>query len=342
MASPLLTLCSNQNQAPDADFDDSVFLDPMLGQSSGSTAWPKEQPQRDFHLQTMQAEILAGRASSVSHHYGQITPPNDNSPIEFVDGSRQLSLPGAGEAPPLSATSERARNAANQRHAKAKKARKGSARSRKTDSSIDEDGEEVGGKREKYREKNRVAASKCRAKKKTRTENLEESARQLTATNSRLRAEERELRDIFSSLRHIALSHDSSQGCNCLAIHMYNNQRANEAARTAAMGLLGMSMPMQNFSSPSTGSDMSTLNSPRHGSQSESRAPSFSASGPVHTDPRSSVLSMAGQVGFFAPGTAPETRKQSHLAPGVDILTAAEESTIDAKVEDDEHTMNVC
>ena len=309
----LLTLCSNPSHLPNADFVDAIFLDPMLGQSSTSSAWLKEQPYRDFHLQTMQAEILAGRTSSASYQYGQVTPPNDNSPVDFGESSEQRNVPDSAEAPRLSATSERARNAANQRHAKAKKARKDSARSRKSDSPIDEDGEEVDGKREKYREKNRVAASKCRAKKKTHTEKLEESARQITATNNRLRAEERELRDIFSSLRHMALAHDSTQGCNCSAIHMYNNQRANEAARTAAMGLLGMGMPMQNFPSPSTGSDGSAVHSPRHGSQSKSRAPSFF-----------------------------DARKQSRLVSNIEVPAATEEGITNAVIEVDEQGMDVC
>ncbi|EME85599.1 uncharacterized protein MYCFIDRAFT_19704, partial [Pseudocercospora fijiensis CIRAD86] len=68
--------------------------------------------------------------------------------------------------------------------------------------------DEADDKKERYREKNRLAAAKCRSKKKTHTEGLEESARFITAQNNKLRAEERELRDMFSSLRHQALAHD--------------------------------------------------------------------------------------------------------------------------------------
>lgn len=319
-----------------------MFLDAMTGQPSASTAWLEEQSQRHVPLHTMQAEVLAGRDSSVLHQYGQITPPNDDSPMAFEGKFHQQTRPVSTEAVPLSATSERARNAANQRHAKAKKARKDSARSRKTDSSVDEDGDEVDGKREKYREKNRVAASKCRAKKKTHTEHLEESARQITATNKRLKAEERELRDIFSSLRHIALSHNSSQGCKCSAIHMYNNQRANEAARTAAMGLLGMGVSMLNVPSPSTGSDVSLLNSPQFGSQSKSRAQSLSTGGPAHANHYARSPSTVGQMGFFAPTTASELRRQSQLAPIIGIPKAIDERSVTSKAEGSELTMEVC
>lgn len=256
----------------------------------------------------MQSEILEGRPSSVSQQFGQITPPDDTPPKDFPAASN-------GE-PVLSAKSERARNAANQRHAKAKRAKKEGAKGSKAQSANEDedDGEgEVDGKREKYREKNRLAAAKCRAKKKTHTEDLEESARHITATNNRLRAEERELRDLFSSLRHQALAHDPTQGCKCSAIHMYNHNKAQEAARTAAMGLagIGMGIPGPGIPSPSIGSDGSGMNSPRFASQPASRAQSFS------TGFGGRAASMSGQLGFLPPRTASDMRKQSYVANGI-------------------------
>lgn len=332
--------CSNSSQKPCAELDHSIFLDPTLGQSPASTPWMQEQPRQDFHLQVSQAEILAGRASSVSQQHGQITPPDDNSPTVSGNASHQPPQRVSGGAPPMNAKSERARNAANQRHAKAKKARKDSVQSRKLDSPIDEEGEEVDGKREKYREKNRVAASKCRAKKKMHTEDLEESARQIMATNSKLRAEERELRDVFSSLRHLALSHDSTQGCKCSAIHMYNNHKANEAARTAAMGLIGMGVSFQNNPSPSTESDMSNLNSPQFGP--ESRAQSFSTSRPRSLAQHGRDQPMGEQVGYLVPGTVSEPRRQSQSAQHVGVLDAAGDCALGPTNETEDHSMELC
>ncbi|KAM3423121.1 hypothetical protein BST61_g577 [Cercospora zeina] len=286
--------------------DNGVFFE------QNSTSWPKVQSSPTFHAQSLQSEFLNGRASSVSQHFGQITPPDDKPPKDFPAASRRPAEPTTNTEPPLSAKSERARNAANQRHAKAKRAKKESAKGTKSQSGNeddrDEDGE-VDGKREKYREKNRLAAAKCRAKKKTHTEDLEESARHITATNNRLRAEERELRDLFSSLRHQALAHDPTQGCNCAAIHMYNHNKAQEAARTAAMGLVGMGMPIQGLPSPSIGSDMSGMNSPPFASQPASRAQSSSTG---HAGHHTRAQSFSGQLGFLPPRTASDMRRASH------------------------------
>lgn len=290
--------------------DNPIFFGQNAGITPASTSWAKVKSPRTLHAQSMQSEILDGRASSVAQQFGQITPPDDTPPKEFPAASN-------GE-PPLSAKSERARNAANQRHAKAKRAKKEGAKGTKAqganEDDDDDDGEgEVDGKREKYREKNRLAAAKCRAKKKTHTEDLEESARHITATNNRLRAEERELRDLFSSLRHQALAHDPTQGCTCSAIHMYNHNKAQEAARTAAMGLagIGMGAPGPGIPSPSIGSDGSGLNSPRFASQPASRAQSFSTGYGGRTS------SLGGQLGFLPPRTASDMRKQSYVANGI-------------------------
>ncbi|KAI5368095.1 Putative basic-leucine zipper domain-containing protein [Septoria linicola] len=291
-----------------SDFASNVFFNPDSGAISSVPSWSKMP--RDLRGPTTQADILDGRQSSVSQHYGQITPPDDTPPKDVAEKSQQPRTASRAE-PILSAKSERARNAANQRHAKAKKARKDSARSSKTESVEDDEAEEGDGKREKYREKNRLAAAKCRAKKKTHTEDLEESARHITATNSRLRAEERELRDLFSSLRHQALAHDPTQGCQCSSIHMYNNHKAQEAARSAAMGLVGAIAPSQGIASPSIGSDASGVNSPRFASQSGSRAQSFSNSGPRYTSQQSRTQSGSGQFAYASAG--PNMRRQSQM-----------------------------
>lgn len=219
------------------------------GTSPDSPSWSNGGP--DLLPQSMQADIVNSRMSA-AHQFGQVTPPDD-------DASKALAAPSqpsqtAPVAQSMTAKSERARNAANQRHAKAKKARKESIRKVEDEENGEED--EVEDKRERYREKNRLAAAKCRAKKKMNTEDLEESARSATAQNNRLKAEERELRDLFSSLRDQALAHDPSQGCSCHAIHAYNMNKAQETARaTMAFGPGLMPSPSQrsiDSASPST------------------------------------------------------------------------------------------
>jgi hypothetical protein len=155
-------------------------------------------------------QIVQNRRTT-HQQFGQITPPED-SMNEFGD-SKKLSaeavvLEAAERA--KSDKSERARNAANQRHAKAKKMRKNSEGSSPMDS---DDGEgEVGDKKEKYREKNRLAAAKCRAKKKENIEDIEVKHRKLSAMNASLKKQVQDLRGELTGLRTHALNH---QDCNC-------------------------------------------------------------------------------------------------------------------------------
>lgn len=265
-------------------------------------SWPAGQSHMDF---STQAAIVHERGNSVVDHYGQITPPEDGTPFAAPRGAE----PDAK----MSAKSERARNAANQRHAKAKKVCMGSvwrlqqllissqARrdSSRTEASTEVEAEVVDDKREKYREKNRLAAAKCRAKKKNNTEDLEESARIITSANSRLRAQERELRDIFSNLRHQALAHDQTQGCTCSAIHMYNNNKAQEAARGAAMGLAA-------YGSVESGRSRTTPEGPRTQSFSSGKGSCFRHS-------ESSNSEVGPGRGYMVPTTGVETENLSGL-----------------------------
>jgi len=181
----------------------------------------------------LQPFIADAWESGVSYHHGQPTPPDDISPgwMQEAQQPRQT----VSKASTLSERlSERARNAAKHRHAKSKKSRKDSVHMPTDEARNSKAAED---KRETNQEKNRVAAAKCRAKKKSNTEDLEGRAGFVTAENTRLRAEQRELRNIFSSLRHRALAHDPTQGCRCTSIHMYNNGKAQEVARGATEGL---------------------------------------------------------------------------------------------------------
>jgi hypothetical protein len=100
-----------------------------------------------------------------------------------------------------------------------------SQKSRK-ESRTSEDG--LGGdKKDKYREKNRVAAAKCRAKKKEHTDQLEDTYRTQSAMNSALKQTEKSLRDELSYWRTQALQHTF---CNCHPIQEYNMRKAQSMA----------------------------------------------------------------------------------------------------------------
>ncbi|KAK3613097.1 hypothetical protein LTR22_028308 [Elasticomyces elasticus] len=180
---------------------------------------------------TMQTTIAEVCSKSVAEQYGRITPPRSTSPPKGGHKSSASST-RSGQATKLD-RSERARHAANQRHARCKHSchiqdeREGS----KSTESVDED-EDVDNKKENYREKNRIAAARCRAKKKDNTDDLEGRHRELQVSHNFLKREDRRLRDELSTLRILALQHSpDTTGCTCVDLHKYNRYKASEVAR---------------------------------------------------------------------------------------------------------------
>jgi hypothetical protein len=203
----------------------------MFGQTlDPSGIWSQSEFQnQNFAGSAAQSQIIQSRAASVTQQYGQITPPNDDTSSEFTkDLTSQRILRENEQA--RTEKSERARNAAVQRHAKAKKERKDSQQSSSTQSDDD-----VDDKKEKYREKNRLAAAKCRAKKKDNIEGIEDKHRNLSALNAALKKQVQDLRGELTGLRTVALNH---QGCNCRIARYNVNQ-----AKKVAMGVDGVGSP---------------------------------------------------------------------------------------------------
>ncbi|KAK3625365.1 hypothetical protein LTR56_020450 [Elasticomyces elasticus] len=198
---------------------------------------------------TAQSSIAFARSDSVAEKYGQVTPP-DSTPPEGRRKSSSVSVQSGKTTKP--SKSDRARDAANQRHSKAKQtrpARETRATSKSTDAAEDDDEEDVEVKKEKYREKNRIAAAKCRAKKKDNTDGLEETFRDLQASHNFLTREARKLRDEYSTLRTLALQHaPDTPGCNCSQIYTYNQCQAGEVVRNLGAPLLS---PTDSMLSPS-------------------------------------------------------------------------------------------
>ncbi|KAK4995874.1 hypothetical protein LTR16_007225, partial [Cryomyces antarcticus] len=85
---------------------------------------------------------------------------------------------------------------------------------------------EDGVKRDKFLERNRLAAAKCRQKKKVWTEGLEERGRNAQAQNTFLRAEIANLRNELMSLKGMVLAHVEAN-CGCTRILEYVGQAAN-------------------------------------------------------------------------------------------------------------------
>lgn len=261
--------------------------------------------------QSTQSQIAKDRG--VSHQFGQVTPPEDNASEDFARSNSVESKAAPKRAKVSSSVdkSERARNAANHRHSRSKqKLRKDSALDAESGGSEDGDVEE---RKEKYREKNRLAAAKCRAKKKENIEGIEDTHRNLQAKNNFLRREEQILRHELTTLRTHALEH---QGCNCQDIRQYNFLQAREVTRrhqnSIAANAVGSPSDQLSSSAPSPMDPPSRRNhsvpnpsmpSPGMYSVQSGRhsfaAPTNYAFGPV-TTPESMmpVAATAGETGF--------------------------------------------
>jgi len=167
-----------------------------------------------------QTNIIQRRGNSVTQHFGQVTPP-DESESPQASSRKSSRASNASQSAKLNKF-EPARNAANTRHGR-------KPQHEREENGLSGSDEELEDKRDKYREKNRLAAAKCRQKKKTKTDNLEEQHRDLSAQNKHLRRVERQAREELTVLRDMALKHNAdSPGCNCTSLHRFNNQRVEQ------------------------------------------------------------------------------------------------------------------
>src|SRR5208282_3827933 len=104
-------------------------------------------------------------------------------------------------------------------------------------------------RRKKFLERNRLAAFKCRQKKKEWANNLEEQARYQAQENKLLRASVAQLRDECLYLKNFLLSTHS--GCSCVGVKNYLMKEAQLSQQVVGMGGL---MPIANLGHP--GMDM--------------------------------------------------------------------------------------
>lgn len=192
----------------------------ILGQSKGNIAHHNQTGATQMQPQSVQSDIVNNRGSRVSQHFGQITPPEER--LHYTGSS---ALQQSGDAGKLS-REQRARNAANTRHSKSKRAKA-------TDDDVNAREDSDGGARKRertlslQREKNRVAAAKCRAKKKAGNEVKESEAREISAAHNFLTREVRELKNEATTLKSQLLAHRPGL-CECHGIHHYNAMQARK------------------------------------------------------------------------------------------------------------------
>jgi hypothetical protein len=134
-------------------------------------------------------------------------------------------------APVESEKTCRARYAANQRHSKAQQAR-GDCQQSESAGVANTGAAE---RKQRYREKNKVAASKCRSRQRKKVQTIQGKGARLGEKNVQLKIMLQELRGELNGLRSMALDH---QQCNCSVAH-YNRSQAKRVIREYRSSCLG-------------------------------------------------------------------------------------------------------
>ena len=287
----------------------------MSSDTDGSNFWSgvEQSPGDERHARSynqhegMFSEVVDSPTHSTAFkHISQISPPDATTSVAVDVRKLKAGVSKRQTAPGVKMdNSQRARNAANQRHAKTKRSSDVREDSGLVDSPDSED--ELGGvesKREKYREKNRLAAAKCRMKKKDNVQGLEERSREMSAENNFAKVEMRQLRDELTCLRTMALHHAAHiQGCNCLALHAYNSRKAGELASEWSIPELS--------SSPSSSANLDAASPTSFEASPEYH---HHAGGPPHLHATASVPAGYGSSQMMAPSSKPRAATTSESA----------------------------
>ncbi|KAL8639622.1 MAG: hypothetical protein Q9228_003365 [Teloschistes exilis] len=158
--------------------------------------------------------ILTDMYTGTRVQLGQNTPPDDDFPNLFtVPG--QCQNPSTGVQEPSAGSATKRKRSSTSGHEKAtapKRSRKNGRSTNLSNGQPASSAEEV--RRHKFLERNRVAASKCRQKKKEWTQNLENRARELQKENNHLRMLTDSLRDELVFIKGEILKHTSCESDN--------------------------------------------------------------------------------------------------------------------------------
>ncbi|KAJ9624477.1 hypothetical protein H2203_005212 [Taxawa tesnikishii (nom. ined.)] len=179
--------------------------------------------------------VLNNRSWTVSERYSQIVLSDDDMADGFGKTPHKQATADdgytvQGDAENDVAISSKLKLSASSKGRSSRRARKDSRVSWAESEDIPLRGND---KREKYREKNRVAARKCRIKKRGYADQLEENHRTQSVANAALKRTEKSLRDELSFWRTQALRHTS---CHCRHVQDYNMRKAQDLAAEGGLG----------------------------------------------------------------------------------------------------------
>ncbi|KAK5172010.1 uncharacterized protein LTR77_003647 [Saxophila tyrrhenica] len=190
------------------------------------TSVSPRQVQFNDEREQFDATLSSGGSRSTSAYSSPVKHKRIDSKASGATSSSSSNNSSADAAAAASDRSQRARNAANRRHSRAKEIKTENATQTPKDLE---------------REKNRIAAAKCRRKKRAWTDALDAEYRSASAANAQMRREQRDLRDQLTFWRMLALQHtnNESNGCQCDAIQRYNTDQAYRAVIEALAATTG-------------------------------------------------------------------------------------------------------
>ena len=180
---------------------------------------PKDWPYNNAYQQPNPASILTNIDTvNTRAQYGQVTPPDDDNDNESIFEYHLKSQYQQDAQDDTGGKKRKRNNPTTNESQSPKRARKYASRGA---SNVAEPIKIEDVKRSKFLERNRVAASKCRQKKKEWTQNLENKARELQKNNSSLRLMVDSLRQEVIFLKSEMLKHSS---CSCEQIQKFLKQ----------------------------------------------------------------------------------------------------------------------
>ncbi|KAI4123029.1 MAG: hypothetical protein LQ347_006302 [Umbilicaria vellea] len=197
------------------------------------TDYPLQQPVHS----PLHAILTQNIPQETRTQYGQATPPDDRTPVIFEHqhalqrvhpskeqasvtiGKRKRTLPSTNDVAPA---------------APAKRSRKNAKSGSPDRLSMQDKHKPEDAKRSKFLERNRVAASKCRQKKKEWTSNLETRARELQNSKNQLAIMVGSLKEEVLFLKSELLRHT---GCGCSKIRDYLSQEVSALAGPGTSGV---------------------------------------------------------------------------------------------------------
>jgi hypothetical protein len=187
----------------------------LLAQTHGQSSIQQSAPSSSPCGCTSRLSIPSGPPSSTSQSMisdGQTFSTQASTPTTMRNNSTVVTQAGESEK------TRRARYAANQRHKKAQQARKDSHQN----GGANEADNRAAERKQRHREKNKVAAANCRSRRREQVQTIQERGIRLGKKNLELKIMAQKLREELNGLRLIALDH---QQCNC-HVARYNHSQA--------------------------------------------------------------------------------------------------------------------